>query len=216
MTMAAVGILPSRDCDRCPRLAEFRAHNRVHYPDFFNAPVPAFGTAAPRLLILGLAPGLKGANRTGRPFTGDYAGDLLYATLLKYGLAQGDYQARADDGVTMAQTRITNAVKCVPPQNKPEPAEIKSCQVYLQAELAAMAPRLRVILALGQIAHHAALTALECRRADYAFAHGSLHRLPNGITLANSYHCSRYNTNTRRLTVEMFDAVFAAIMPLLD
>jgi uracil-DNA glycosylase family 4 len=162
------------------------------------------------LLIVGLAPGLRGANRTGRPFTGDYAGDLLYATLRKFGLASGDYAARADDGLSLDHARITNAVRCVPPQNKPETAEIVACRPFLAGELAAL-PRLRTVLALGAIAHHAVLAAKGLRRAPYPFAHGALHTLPDGLTLADSYHCSRLNTNTGTLTTEMFEAVFAAI-----
>ncbi len=163
-----------------------------------------------RLLIVGLAPGLKGANRTGRPFTGDYAGDLLYATLKDFGFAQGRYEARPDDTLTLIGARITNAVRCLPPENKPTGAEARACRPFLAAEIAAMA-ELRVILALGTIAHANILAALNLRKADHAFGHGALHELAGGITLADSYHCSRYNTNTRRLTTEMFRAVFAAI-----
>ena len=194
----------------CPRLADFRTANRQKYPAWHNAPVPAFGGSSARLLIVGLAPGLKGANRTGRPFTGDYAGDLLYATLKDFGFAQGRYEARPDDTLELVDARVTNAVRCLPPQNKPTGPEAKACRPFLAAEIAAMA-NLRVVLALGTIAHANILAALNLRKADTAFGHGALHDLPGGITLADSYHCSRYNTNTRRLTTEMFRAVFAAI-----
>ncbi|HWD57198.1 MAG TPA: uracil-DNA glycosylase [Stellaceae bacterium] len=208
---AAADIAPSSDCPLCPRLAGFRAQQRAVHPDWFNAPVPTFGPESAELLIVGLAPGLRGANRTGRPFTGDYAGDLLYATLRKFGLAQGDYAAHRHDGLRLDRVRITNAVRCVPPQNKPETTEIAACRPFLAAELAAL-PRLRTILALGAIAHHAVLAAKGLRRAAYPFAHGALHELPGGLVLADSYHCSRLNTNTGTLTTEMFEAVFAAIV----
>ncbi len=201
--------IPARDCALCPRLAGFRADNRRAFADFFNAPVPSFGPEDARLLVVGLAPGLKGANRTGRPFTGDYAGELLYATLAHFDFARGHYAARADDGLTLRDARITNAVRCVPPQNKPTPEEIRTCGRFLAAEIAAM-PELRAILALGQIAHGAVLRALGLRPGAYAFAHGARHDLPGGLALFDSYHCSRYNTNTRRLTDAMFRAAFAA------
>jgi uracil-DNA glycosylase family 4 len=162
------------------------------------------------LLIVGLAPGLRGANRTGRPFTGDYAGDLLYKTLLKFGLAEGSYAADPQDGLALRRVRITNAVLCVPPQNKPEPAEITACRPFLAGELA-RAPDLRAILALGAIAHNAVLATKGLRRAQYPFAHGAMHELPDGVALADSYHCSRLNTNTGRLTEVMFEAVIAAL-----
>jgi uracil-DNA glycosylase family 4 len=206
---------PSRDCALCPRLAAFRAANRKVYPDFFNAPVPAFGALDARVLIVGLAPGLKGANRTGRPFTGDHAGDLLYATLPKFGFARGAYDRRADDGFALVDCRITNAVRCVPPENKPTPAEARTCrESFLSAEIAAM-PKLAAIVALGQIAHTEVLKALGERRAAFPFEHGALHRLAN-VALADSYHCSRYNTNTGVLTPAMFESVFAALRELLD
>jgi uracil-DNA glycosylase family 4 len=167
------------------------------------------------LLIVGLAPGLRGANRTGRPFTGDYAGELLYATLRKYGFAEGDYDARPDDGLELRRVRITNAVRCVPPQNKPEPGEIANCRPFLAAEISAM-PRLRAVLALGAIAHQAVLTALGSRRALFPFEHGRLHGLPGGLTLADSYHCSRLNTNTGKLSPAMFEAIFAKLRTCLD
>ena len=200
---------PYRDCPLCPRLAAFRTGNRANLPDFFNAPVPAFGKLSARLLIVGLAPGLKGANRTGRPFTGDYAGDLLYATLEQFGFARGRYDRRADDGFELVDCRITNAVRCVPPQNKPTPEEARTCRTFLAAEIAAM-PRLAAILALGQLAHNEVLSTLGSRRAAFPFKHGAMHTLPN-VMLADSYHCSRYNTNTGVLTAAMFESVFAAI-----
>jgi uracil-DNA glycosylase family 4 len=212
--MASISMTPSHDCDRCPRLAGFRDRQRADYPEWFNGPVPSFGPADARLLIVGLAPGLRGANRTGRPFTGDYAGDLLYATLSKFGLADGVYDRRADDGLSLVSSRITNAVRCVPPENKPLPAEIAACRPYFQQELAGL-HNLKAVLALGQIAHRQVLAALGLRQSTYPFAHGALHALPSGSMLADSYHCSRYNTNTGRLTTAMFEAVFARLMPLL-
>jgi uracil-DNA glycosylase family 4 len=201
---------PGPDCPLCPRLAAFRAAQRERFPDWHNAPVPSFGPADARLLVVGLAPGLRGANRTGRPFTGDYAGDLLYATLVKYGFARGVYRADPTDGLELLDCRITNAVRCVPPENKPETEEIASCRPFLVSEIAGL-PRLRAILALGAIAHNSALAALGERRSRWPFAHGALHRLPSGLLLADSYHCSRYNTNTGRLTTAMFEAVFASL-----
>jgi uracil-DNA glycosylase family 4 len=197
---------PGRDCPLCPRLVGFRMANRTVQPDWHNAPVPAFGALTAGLLIVGLAPGLRGANRTGRPFTGDYAGQLLYPTLLKFGLAVGDYRERPDDGMAMVNARISNAVRCVPPQNKPDTVEIKACNSFLAEEIAAM-PNLKAILALGSIAHTAVLTALILKRVPYPFAHGALHELPNGLVLGDSYHCSRLNTNTGRLTTKMFEDV---------
>ena len=207
--------LPPRDCPLCPRLAAFRQAQRTAHPEWFNAPVPPFGGGRADLLIVGLAPGLRGANRTGRPFTGDHAGQLLYATLGKFGLAEGDYDARPDDGLALRRARITNAVRCVPPQNRPLPGEIACCRGFLAAEIARM-PQLRAILALGSIAHDAVLAALGLRRALFRFAHGALHTLPDGRLLADSYHCSRLNTNTGRLTAAMFEAVFAALLGRLD
>ena len=201
---------PGRDCGRCPRLVEFRGRHRRAEPAWHNAPVPSFGGLDARLLIVGLAPGLKGANRTGRPFTGDFAGDLLYATLAKFGFAHGTYAARADDGLTLLDCRITNAVRCVPPGNKPETAEIAACGGFLAGEIAAM-PALKVILALGAIAHGAVLSALAQRKSAYPFKHGALHALQSGQLVADSYHCSRYNTNTGVLTTAMFTAVFTEI-----
>ncbi len=205
---------PGRDCPLCPRLAEFRAQSRKKEPDWHNAPVPSFGDANARLLIVGLAPGLQGANRTGRPFTGDYAGDLLYATLLEYGLASGTYEARPDDSLKLVDCRISNAVRCVPPQNKPLPAEINSCRPFLNATIEAM-PRLRAIIALGRIAHDTLLKTLKLRAAAAPFAHGAVHQVGR-LKLYDSYHCSRYNTNTGVLTPEMFRAVFAKVKADLD
>jgi uracil-DNA glycosylase family 4 len=197
---------PSPDCPFCPRLAAFREANRAAFPGWHNAPVPSWGDPAPRLIIVGLAPGLKGANRTGRPFTGDYAGDLLYRTLLKFGLATGTYEQRPDDGLQLVGTRIVNAVRCVPPQNKPTPEEIKTCRGFLVGALAAHGEA-RVFLALGRIAHDSLLPALGEKRSAYPFAHGMEHRLGDGRVLFDSYHCSRYNTNTGVLTDAMFEDV---------
>jgi uracil-DNA glycosylase len=205
---------PRRDCPLCARLSDFRHEQRLKFPDWHNAPVPSFGPIDARLLIVGLAPGLKGANRTGRPFTGDYAGDLLYATLQKFGYARGRYEARADDGLVLADCRITNAVRCVPPENKPVPAEIATCRSFLAAEIAAMT-KLEAVLALGAIAHQSVLAALGERRASCPFGHGALHRLKSGLALADSYHCSRYNTNTGKLTTAMFEAVFTVLATTL-
>lgn len=200
---------PGRDCPDCPRLVAFRLRNRQVFPDFHNAPVASFGPETARLLVVGLAPGLKGANRTGRPFTGDYAGDLLYATLLEYGLAEGTYEARPDDGLTLKEARICNAVRCLPPENKPTPLEIRTCNRFLKAEMDARAG-LRAVLALGRIAHDAVLRALGRRLAAHPFAHGAEHEL-DGVRLYDSYHCSRYNTNTGVLTPAMFRAVIGRI-----
>lgn len=208
--MAAIAPEPGRDCPLCPRLVAFRQTWRKNEPDWFNAPVPSFGPIDARLLIVGLAPGLRGANRTGRPFTGDYAGDLLYATLKEFGFAKGDYAARPDDGLTLIDCRITNAVRCVPPENKPDLKEISACNGFLAAEIKRLW-RLKAVLALGSIAHQGVLVALGERRSAYPFAHGAIHMLGNGLLLADSYHCSRLNTNTGRLTAEMFEAVFEAL-----
>lgn len=206
---------PGRDCALCPRLSAFIAGNRAAQPDWYNAPVPSFGPLTAELLVVGLAPGLRGANRTGRPFTGDYAGELLYPALLKFGLATGQFLADPQDGLMLVRARVTNAVRCVPPENKPTPQEQKTCRPFLRDEIAAM-PHLRVMLALGRIAHDAALSTLGLRKADYAFAHGALHRLPDGRVLADTYHTSRYNVNTGRLTVGMFEAVVAGLLPFLS
>ena len=201
---------PARDCALCPRLAEMRAGNRQRMPDWHNAPVPSFGPQSARLVVVGLAPGLKGANRTGRPFTGDYAGDLLYETLLAFGFAEGIYRADPADGLALRDCMITNAVRCVPPENKPTPAEIGTCRPFLEATLDAM-PSLRALLALGRIAHESTLRMLGCKLAEHPFSHGARHEIRPGLVLFDSYHCSRYNTNTGRLTAAMFQAVFEAI-----
>jgi uracil-DNA glycosylase family 4 len=200
---------PSRDCPRCPRLVAFRAACRADYPDWWNAPVPAFGDHDAWLGIIGLAPGKHGANRTGRPFTGDYAGDLLFATLARFGLADGRYAAHADDGFRLKGAIILNAVKCLPPENKPLPEEMRACRPFLERQVAAL-PRLRVFIALGQIAHQSVLRAHGLKPGGFRFGHGARHDLTGGRTLFDSYHCSRYNTNTGRLTAAMFEAVFAA------
>lgn len=200
---------PGRDCPLCPRLVAFRQEARAREPTWFNAPVAPFGDRDGALLIVGLAPGLQGANRTGRPFTGDYAGDLLYSTLLDFGFATGKFEARPDDSLKLVDCRIANAVRCVPPQNKPLPVEIHTCRQFLIAAMSEM-PRLRAIVALGRIAHDSTLKALGLRASAAPFAHGAVH--PAGtMTLYDSYHCSRYNTNTRVLTPEMFRAVFARV-----
>jgi uracil-DNA glycosylase len=196
-------ILPDRDCPLCRRLVEFRLAARAKFPDWHNAPVPPFGPDEARLLIVGLAPGLQGANRTGRPFTGDYAGNLLYATLKDFGLARGEYEQRPDDTLQLVDCRISNAVKCVPPENKPTPEEIRICNRFLAEELASL-QKVTVILALGSIAHDAVLVALGQKKSSAKFAHSARHPLPRGLVLFDSYHCSRYNTNTGRLTPEMF------------
>ena len=200
---------PDRNCPLCPRLASYRDSLRAREPTWFNSPVPSFGDANAALLIVGLAPGVQGANRTGRPFTGDFAGDLLYATLLEYGFAKGVYQARPDDGLNLVECRISNAVRCVPPQNKPLPVEINTCRQFLIATIAAM-PKLRAIVALGRVAHDSMLKVLALRAAAAPFAHGAIHHA-GALKLYDSYHCSRYNTNTGVLTEEMFRSVFEKI-----
>ncbi|HSI39605.1 MAG TPA: uracil-DNA glycosylase [Xanthobacteraceae bacterium] len=200
---------PARDCPLCPRLVAFRQAWRANEPAWHNAPVPSFGPAQARLLIVGLAPGLRGANRTGRPFTGDYAGDLLYATLIEYGFAAGRFEARADDGLRLVDARIANAVRCVPPENKPTTDEIRTCRPFLAATLATL-PQLEAIVALGKIAHDQAVVALGGRMSRFKFAHGARHTFGRH-TLFDSYHCSRYNTNTGVLTPEMFRDVFSAV-----
>lgn len=204
---------PDPDCQLCPRLAAHRAKLRAREPGWFNAPVPGFGTDQGWLAIVGLAPGERGANRTGRPFTGDSAGDLLYGTLLETGLASGTYAGTPEDGLTLNGTLIVNAVRCLPPANKPEPSEIHQCRPFLVNQLRSM-PNLRVVLALGQIAHQSAVKALGGKLPKHPFAHAAVHRIHTGYTLVDSYHCSRYNQNTGRLTAEMFrtavDAALAA------
>jgi len=196
---------PSRDCPRCPRLVAFRTAWRKREADWFNAPVPSFGPVNARLLIVGLAPGLRGANRTGRPFTGDYAGALLYGTLKEFGFARGRYEARSDDGFTLIDCRVTNAVRCVPPENKPTAQEISTCRPFLAATIAEM-PRLVAVLALGRIAHEAFLLAQDVQRSRFPFSHGRAHSV-GAVTLLDSYHCSRYNIHTGALTQAMFDKV---------
>ena len=207
MTAALPETEPPRDCPLCPRLVAFRHACQAEYPDWWNAPVPAFGDPAAWLGIIGLAPGKHGANRTGRPFTGDFAGDLLFATLAKFGLTSGTYDARPDDGFALKGAIILNAVKCLPPQNKPLPEEIATCRQFLARQME-MLPTLRVLIALGRIAHDTTLRHFGLRAANYPFAHAGVHELPNGLTLIDSYHCSRYNQNTGRLTAKMFEAVF--------
>ena len=197
-------------CTACPRLAGFLAEVRSRQPEYHARPVAPFGDDKARLLVVGLAPGMHGANRTGRPFTGDYAGILLYDTLHRFGFADRPESVARDDGLTLTDCRITNAVKCLPPENKPAPAEIKTCNRFLAAELRA-APEVRVVLALGLVAHKAVLMALGLKQSALAFGHGARHELPAGRVLIDSYHCSRYNTQTRRLTAESFHDVFRAI-----
>ncbi|MDR3493612.1 MAG: uracil-DNA glycosylase [Ancalomicrobiaceae bacterium] len=202
---------PAHDCELCPRLEQFRREWRARQPEWFNGPVPTFvSDGEARLLVVGLAPGLRGANRTGRPFTGDYAGDLLYATLADFGLSLGSFQARPDDGLKLTGAAITNAVRCVPPENKPTPEEITTCRPFLLRTIGAM-PRLVAILALGKIAHDSVVRAFGFPASRLKFVHGARHALAAGLTLYDSYHCSRYNTNTGVLTEDMFRAVFEAM-----
>ncbi|WP_153769605.1 uracil-DNA glycosylase [Labrenzia sp. CE80] len=213
--MGTVPTDPPLDCDLCPRLVAFREEMDAQHPDWFNAPVPSFTSTDPRLLIVGLAPGMRGANCTGRPFTGDYAGDLLYETMLDFRFATGQYDARPDDGLQLRDAMITNAVRCLPPQNKPTGAEIKACRPFLLSTLDDN-PGIRVVLALGRIAHETFLSAMELRRASFAFGHGARHELGvRNLVMFDSYHCSRYNTNTGRLTTEMFRSVFSDIREFL-
>ncbi len=202
------------NCVLCPRLVDFRNQNIEKFPDFFNGPVPAFGASNAELLIVGLAPGLKGANRTGRPFTGDYAGDLLYPTLIKFGFAKGTYGSSIDDGLTLDRAIITNAVRCVPPQNKTIGEEERNCRPYLIEQIEKL-PTIRLILALGLVAHNAVLSTYGEKKSAFKFGHNKTHELSNGLMLIDSYHCSRYNTNTGRLTTEMFEAVFETIVAKL-
>jgi len=206
---------PPEDCGLCPRLAEYRAANRAANPGWFNAPVPSFGPVEARLLVVGLAPGVRGANRTGRPFTGDHAGVLLYETLVQFGLAHGEYRADPQDGLALLDCRIVNAVRCVPPANLPEPREVSACNRFLRAELQGM-PNLRLVLALGVLAHAAVLKACGIPPTRVRFSHGAIHELPDGLLLADSYHVSRYNTSTGRLTRPMFEAVVQAGLRRLD
>ena len=197
-------------CRLCPRLAGYLDEVRIRHPGYYARPVPSFGADRPRLLVVGLAPGMHGANRSGRPFTGDHAGILLYAALHRHGFASGPQSVSADDALRLRGCRITNAVRCLPPGNRPEPAEVRRCNPYLAQELDEL-PRGAAILALGNVAHGAVLRALELKAAQHPFAHGAVHPLGEGRALFDSYHCSRYNTQTRRLTAQMFEAVFAAI-----
>ena len=206
--------MPGRDCPRCPRLVAFRETWRAQEPGWFNAPVDSFGPADAPVLIVGLAPGLRGANRTGRPFTGDYAGDLLYATLSEFGFARGRYQASADDGLELVDCRISNAVRCVPPENKPLPLEIATCRDFLTATVKEMT-KLRAVLALGRIAHESFVVASGERRSAFPFGHGKVRPI-GALTLFDSYHCSRYNTNTGVLTPQMFRDVVQAVRQHLD
>ncbi|SUS07510.1 Type-5 uracil-DNA glycosylase [uncultured Defluviicoccus sp.] len=204
-------LIPAPDCALCPRLASFRADARARFPGWHNAPVAAFGDLNAEVLIVGLAPGLKGANRTGRPFTGDHAGELLYQTLIKLGLATGDYGRAPDDGLRLQHCRITNAVRCVPPANRPTPEEVRTCGRFLAAEITAL-PRLHTLVALGTVAHGACLGALGLPASAWRFSHGARHLLPDGRRLIDSYHCSRQNTNTGRLTAAMFEAALAQVL----
>jgi uracil-DNA glycosylase family 4 len=214
MTPADPGPEPPRDCPRCPRLAAYREANAAAHPDWWNGAVPSFGDPSAHLLVLGLAPGVAGANRTGRPFTGDFAGELLYATLTRFGFANGRFAARPDDGLVLTDCLVSNAVRCVPPQNKPTPAEIATCRPFLAARLEAL-PRLRAVLCLGRIAHESLIRTLGRRLAAHPFAHGARHDI-GPLAVFDSYHCSRYNTNTGRLTPAMFEAVFADLRAHLD
>ncbi len=206
---------PEPNCALCPRLADYRAANRVENPDWFNGPVPSFGALNERLLVVGMAPGVRGANRTGRPFTGDYAGVLLYETLIKFGLARGTYGADPADDVHLQGCRITNALRCVPPANLPTPAEAATCNRFLAAEIEAM-PELRIILSLGVLSHASVLRARGVKLSSVKFKHGAMHTLPGGLLLADSYHVSRYNTTTRRLTVAMFEDVVKEMVDALE
>jgi uracil-DNA glycosylase family 4 len=201
---------PSRDCPLCPRLVEYRRANQAANPDWFNGPVPSWGAVEAPFLVVGMAPGVRGANRTGRPFTGDHAGVLLYETMIRYGFAIGAYAARPDDGMQLAGSRVINAVRCVPPANLPQPLEVRTCNRFLQAELQGM-PNLRVVLTLGVLAHAAVLRACGLPASRVKFQHGAFTTLPNGLILADSYHVSRYNTNTGLLTAAMFAEVIAGV-----
>jgi uracil-DNA glycosylase len=205
---------PPRNCPICPRLVAYRAENRGAHPDWFNGPAPSFGDPAARLLVVGLAPGKSGANRTGRPFTGDHAGVLLYGTLLETGFARGVYDARPDDGLTLVDCMITNAVRCAPPGNKPTPAEEAACRPFLAARLAAL-PRLEVIVTLGDVARRSLMRALGLPASAGASGHGA-ETSAGGYLIINSYHCSRLNTNTGRLTAAMFEAVFERARAVVD
>jgi len=209
-----MSLLPDKECDRCPRLRGFILDNRKTYPSFYNGPVPSFGPLDAEFLVVGLAPGLKGANQTGRPFTGDFAGIILYNALLNHGFAKGIYGEKYDDGLQLVNCRITNAVRCVPPENKPETSEIKQCNHFLKNEIAAM-PNLKVILSLGLVSHNAVLKATGHKAGFAKFAHGSVTQLTSKLTLINSYHTSRYNINVGTLTPEMFGQVIERIRLML-
>lgn len=209
-------ICPQKDCSLCPRLSEFREQNKIKFSTYYNAPVPSFGDITAKMLVVGMAPGLNGANQTGRPFTNDYAGDILYPCLKQFGLASGTYQKKADDSFKLIDTRITNAVRCVPPQNKVIAAEVNNCRQFLTSEISSM-PNLKIILTLGTVAHNALLSALGYKKSQFPFAHGKKHFLDrHGIILFNSYHTSRYNVNTGVLTAEMFQKVIASIKAELN
>jgi len=203
------------ECDRCPRLRAFLEENKDKYPTYFNGPVPSFGPSSAKLLIAGMAPGLHGANQTGRPFTGDGAGDFLYKALAEHGFTRGTYDARPDDGLQMVDAMITNAVRCVPPQNKPTGLEATTCRPFHRARIDAL-PELRVILTLGKIAHDSTVRALDLRLKDYSFGHAAEYTLPSGVLLISSYHTSRYNVNTRRLTYPMFSSIMARCREIVD
>jgi len=205
--------IPPKDCLLCPRLVEYRRDNQAENPDWFNGAVAPFGDPDPWLLVVGLAPGVRGANRTGRPFTGDYAGDLLYATLGKVGLSNDKYGNHVDDGLELKGVQITNVVRCVPPQNKPTTEEVHTCRPFLIKQLEAL-PKVKALILLGQIAHQSTLKALGLKQSAYRFGHGAVHKLDNGLHLVDSYHCSRYNTNTGRLTEAMFEDVFKIALSL--
>lgn len=205
---------PPKDCPLCPRLVDFRKENRQKFPLFYNGAVPSFGNIDAALLVVGLAPGLKGANATGRPFTGDYAGIILYNALLKAGLARGDYRERPDDGLELLNVRISNAVRCVPPKNAPTPEEARTCNRFLVSEMGAM-PKLKVILSLGQTSHQAVVRTLGLKQKDHKFGHGAVHKVQENLMLLNSYHTSRYNINTGCLTVAMFDAIIVQAQQLI-
>ena len=206
---------PPYDCDLCPRLHQFLKDLRVSHPDYHNGPVPSFGDPDPKLLIVGLAPGMHGANRTARPFTGDWAGDLLYSSLEKFGLSDGTYDAHADDGLILKSVQITNAVRCLPPQNKPVGAECAACRPFLTDQIRSL-PSLKAIMTLGKISHDNTVRALGLRLKDYPFGHHKIYEVERGIKLISSYHCSRYNTNTKRLTEEMFHSVFQSLKDAMN
>lgn len=205
---------PPLDCPLCPRLVSYLEDARQKYPDWHNAPVPNWSAPSPRLMIVGLAPGLKGANRTGRPFTGDWAGDLLYQTLVKFDFAKGNYGKSREDGLELTDAIIVNAVRCVPPENKPIGAEINNCRPFLRATVE-QTTSVQCVVALGGIAHNSFLTLFDVKKKDLPFGHGNEHQLPNGTPLIDSYHCSRYNTNTGRLTEQMFEDIFARVREII-